>query len=41
MDYLKDKANKLSETVQGSGAQAQAEGDKSKLVVASHLHVVY
>ncbi|KAF7506236.1 hypothetical protein GJ744_012128 [Endocarpon pusillum] len=31
MDYLKDKANKLSETVQGSGAQAQAEGDKKVL----------
>ncbi|ERF72988.1 hypothetical protein EPUS_08845 [Endocarpon pusillum Z07020] len=28
MDYLKDKANKAVETVQGKGAEANAEADK-------------
>ena len=28
MEYLKDKANQVSETVQGKGSEASAEGNK-------------
>ena len=31
MDFVKDKANQLSETVQGKGSEAQAKSDKGKL----------
>lgn len=30
MDFVKDKINQASETLQGKGAEAQAETDKSK-----------
>jgi hypothetical protein len=31
MDFVKDKANKVSETFQGKTAEARAEEDKSEL----------
>lgn len=35
MDYVKDKINQASENIQGKGAEAQAEGDKSEFSVYS------
>lgn len=32
MDYIADKTKKLSETVQGKGAEAEAKGDKGELI---------
>jgi hypothetical protein len=37
MEFVKDKVNQASETIQGMGAQAQAKGDKGELAVKLFL----
>jgi hypothetical protein len=37
MDFVKDKVNQATETIQGKGAQAKATGDKGELAVKLFL----
>jgi hypothetical protein len=38
MDYVKDKVNQASETLQGKGAEASAEQNKRKPILEVHLY---